>query len=211
MDLAGERHKPAATLLTDRGRQNPRGPLLQPTGELTVDSWVFRHPSRGRVTWWRSASTRIAPVENRHADRPWPLRLRRGNPTRTPARRPCLESAQLRSPLATRPGPSCRLPWSFRPPGRDPILGAVPCAPQRRQCPGDLDILAGGALLQTPLDQLQSPVVREPGPAHMGRERALLARSRVQREPVRLVDDHAARSLVAVTARIARFRAPRRP
>src|SRR5215216_7066864 len=34
LDLAGERHKPAATLLADGGRQDPRGPLLQATAEL---------------------------------------------------------------------------------------------------------------------------------------------------------------------------------
>jgi hypothetical protein len=34
LDLAGERHKPAVTLLADRGAQDPGGPLLQPTSEL---------------------------------------------------------------------------------------------------------------------------------------------------------------------------------
>src|SRR5829696_10274566 len=87
----------------------------------------------------------------------------------------------------------------LRPPGRHRSLAAIPLPSQRRQGPRHLDLLAGGALVQSPLDQLQTPVVGEPSASHMRCERTLLAPGGVQREAVGLVDDHAALSLVAVT------------
>jgi hypothetical protein len=56
-----------------------------------------------RVTWWRSASRRMAPVVNRQDSAPPPFRFRLGNPIRGPERRPCLASCQF---LSARASPS---------------------------------------------------------------------------------------------------------
>src|SRR6266508_5814914 len=75
----------------DGGRQDPGGAGFQAAGELPCGlSWVLTRPSLGRVTWWRSGSTRMVPVVNRQASRARPFLLNLGNPARPPWRRPAL-------------------------------------------------------------------------------------------------------------------------
>ena len=119
LHLAGERHKPAA-LLADRGRQDPRGSLLQPTGQLPCRLVGLEPPEAGQgymVTVGLHPDR--AGREPARLPEPGPC-AGRGKPTWAPAQRPCLESTQLRSPLSpARPGPSRTLPWSS-PPTRAP-------------------------------------------------------------------------------------------
>jgi hypothetical protein len=70
------------------------------------------------------------------------------------------------------------------------MLGLVPFAAQLEQAPGNLHVLTGMAAIEAVFDQSETPVVGEPGRTGMRRELALLTGSRVQREPVRLVDNH---------------------
>ena len=156
---------------------------------------------------------RIAPVVNRHACRPRPLRSG-GVEAYMGAGAAALfgiaSSCAALSPA--RPGPSRTLPWSSPPTRRHPRPWPVPFAPQRRQRPRHLDILAGSTLVQPLLQPAPSPSCRRTGhrphgtparPAGAGSGPARTGRPgrRSRRRPV----------LGRGTARIARFRAPRRP
>lgn len=94
-DLTGERDKPATPGSHDCRRHDPCGSCSRRRASFRVDSCVRMRPSRGRVTWWRSASTRMAPVVNRQDSAPLPFRLRLGKRIRGPARCPCLLSCQF--------------------------------------------------------------------------------------------------------------------
>jgi hypothetical protein len=52
-------------------------------------------PNRGSVTWWQSASTRMAPVVNRTDRREWCRVFMRGKPTAAPARSPHRDADQF--------------------------------------------------------------------------------------------------------------------
>jgi hypothetical protein len=80
-------------------------PLSRRRASLRVDSWVPMRPSRGRVRWWRSASTRIAPVVNRTERIERCLHLNRGNPILAPARPPARDELQFPSARASPSNP----------------------------------------------------------------------------------------------------------
>jgi hypothetical protein len=212
--LAGERHIPAVGHPSDGGREDPAGAALKVAGELA-----------GRLVSLDDPDPRELDVlaVGQDPDRP------RGEPAGISA--PALlepreaDSAAVAaavpgvSPVLQRPRQAVQ-PRGIgflavvRPPGRGLVLGVVPFAPQRRQRPRHLDLLPGRAGVQALFDQLKAPVVGESGPTNRRGERALLARGRVQCEPVRLVDGcrcHHVLRLAAVRARSARLQAQRWP
>jgi hypothetical protein len=72
------------------------------------------------------------------------------------------------------------------PPRSDLLLGAVPLSPQFGKGPRHVDILTSATLVKSRLDQLQGPVVGDPGGTAVGRQSTTLGCSRVQRKPVGL-------------------------
>jgi hypothetical protein len=159
-----------------------------------VDSCVGSRPRRGRVTWWRSGSTRIAPVVNRTASRPRPRLRKPGEPHPLPG----ALAVAGRDVVVACPGQpgqpgAVALLGVLRPPWRGLALGLVPGAAEGVQAPRDRHLLAGLAAVQQLLDVRQAPGAREPARTHRGRGGALLARGEVQREPVGLAADEPAR------------------
>lgn len=79
---------------------------------LRVDSCVLIRPSRGRVTWRRSGSTRIVPVVNRTVTRDRRV-LNLGKPTAAPARSPERDLPHASSALARASSPVLYASFEF--------------------------------------------------------------------------------------------------
>ena len=136
-----KRALPAPTGETHRGRQDPRRTGLAAGGPACGSTHACgSRPIRGNTTWWRSASTRIAPVVNRTDRVERCLDLNRGKPTAAPARSPLRDCRPvLQGAGQHRPARVVGLLAVGLPPRRHRALALIPgrCAAGRSDHPCD--------------------------------------------------------------------------
>ena len=163
-ELAGERHVPPACHPGDGGRENPASSVLKVAGELARRLVSLDDPDPRELDMLAIGQDTDRPggepagilasavLEPREAD---PAAAAASVPEASPVLQRPRQAVQPRGVgfLAV-----------IRPPGRDLVFGAVPLAPQRRQCPRHLHLLPGRAGVEALFDQFKAPVVSESGP-----------------------------------------------
>src|SRR5215216_7492297 len=158
LHLDGEGDEPAVSLAADGGGDDPGGPLLKATGQLSCGLVGPEDADPRKLDMLTVGG---------HLD------LAGGEPTGVPAVAFPLGSGEAHAaasaPAASVVGPVLEgsgqpiqaggvcLLAVLGPPGGDLRLGSVPLQPQLGQGPRHLDVLTGPTLLQPLLNQLQAP------------------------------------------------------
>src|SRR6266545_5700870 len=187
LDFDGERHEPAVGSAADGGGQDAGAAVFQPPRQLAGRLVSLEDADAGELDVLAVGEHLDLPGGEPAADTPVALLLAAWE-----AHRAAFAAAVAGvAPIPQRSGERVQatvvgLLGVLGPPGRHLLLGAVPLPSQRWKRPGHLDVLAGATLVETAGDQLQAPVVGEPGRAGMGGEAALLAWGGVQGELVGL-------------------------
>jgi hypothetical protein len=186
-DLDRERDKPAVGSAADDGGQDAGGALLQPPRQLPGGLMRLEYPDARQVdvlavgqhadgTSGEAAgdpsSSLVLPPWEAHRSAP---------ATAATGVVPVLERPRQRVQAAV-----VGLLGILGPPRRHVILGPVPLPSQFRKRPRHPHVLAGLPLVHAGVDQLQAPVVGEPGRAEVGGEAALLAWGGIEGELVGL-------------------------